>query len=356
MAKIIEDAALKFMTPEEQKIARDLLAAEEAGQDALGDGTTPEPAAAAAEGEATDPPATDANAEGDEPAGDAATVEAGDQPADGGDGQAAAATEGEGDKPNADALEELLHGDAPFVPKLDGKGPENYDQQRKDLREQKSAARATKHKTVSDARKKWSDGLIEDEAFDAAERAAEDAYEAVADEVDEKLQGLLIQRTKAEALKEAGQQIAQQSEQGYLSKLAARAKKDGTLDYSDAKVAGQFDRTLTVIEADPEWAAKSFEERADEAHRVVMALNGKVAAAPAPAAAAPAAAPAAQKPAARTTPPAPPVTLRDLPAAAVANAAGTVKEQWQALSGVAAERFFASLSPAKQAELLGEAA
>lgn len=234
-------------------------------------------------------------AEPAEQAADAVAVKAADKAPDDGAETAEAAA------PDADALKAVVD-DAepaptakPFVPMLDGKGPENYAEQRKTLRDE-----------ISGARNKWSSGELSDDEFTAIESAAQD-----------KLEALMIEHTTAVALQKANQQIQAQAradieraEKVVIDAIRLQGK-DAGIDYADAALAKQFDGALGFVEASPQWANRTFADQAAEAHRMVLTMHGK--------APAPTATPAAQ--AAATEKPAPkqrdvPRTLAGLPTAA----------------------------------------
>jgi hypothetical protein len=194
-------------------------------------------------------------------------------------------------EPVAAAADEPAEPPKPFVPVLEGKVPENYDAQRKELR--------TK---LTEARSKWSAGELSDEEFNAIDN-----------EVTEQIEVLLMAKATADALASANEQIQRQAradqdaiEAAVIATIKAQAKGEG-IDYAQPEMAKQFDNAASFLESTPKWAGKPFAEVAAEAHRMVLSLNGKTAA-PAPAAAAPAA-PAPAKP--RDVP----QTLAGLPAA-----------------------------------------
>ncbi|MBA3622869.1 MAG: hypothetical protein H0W48_00060 [Methylibium sp.] len=165
-----------------------------------------------------------------------------------------------------------------------------------DLLEQRKALRAEKAAIES----KWSSGELSDE--DKATQA---------NLIDDKLDALLIQQTRAETLREANDQHRQQRQQEVLQALLVTAKKDG-LDYADTGLGSLYDIKLGDVLKDEAFTAKSFAEQAAEAHARVLKAIGKSAAPVASAPAPVAAAPAAPKP--RAIPP----TLGDMPAAAAA--------------------------------------
>jgi hypothetical protein len=261
---------------------------------------------------------------------------------------AAAAAEGktgedgkpaEGEKANAeidaDTLAEIAEGDRSQAPQqFKVEGPKDFKAERTKLRGDMAAIE-----------KKWSDGELSDE--EKAQKLG-----ALQDQMDD----LLVQHTRAETLREANEQTLANSYSAECKRVAAAAKNSGELDYGEhATAAKQFDsvfQNLLVTQAD-----RPMSELADKAHAAVLAMNGierKAAAAPAPApaaqaAAAPAGAPA--QPAAKEPPKAPP-SLAGMPAAAAAQVGDDTLAQFQRLEGEEAELFLAKLPPAKVEALL----
>lgn len=260
--------------------------------------------------------------------------------ADGDDGAAAAAAAGDGDdgKPageaagaaegelSAEALEAVAAGEPPLpvlnVDKTD------FAAERAKLTEQEQA--------IED---KWTAGDITD-----GDRNKQMA--ALRDQRDD----LTRRQTRAETLDDMNRQQQMTYQTRVLRNLAEQSKKAGQLDYHDPKVGAAFDRMLSAVAGDPENEGKSYAEVAQLAHDALCAVRGVKTAA---VAAAPAAAPAAAAAAARK-PPAAPVTLRNLPAAATPNTGGDALQAISNLKGQAYQDAFARLSPAQKAELLDE--
>jgi pyruvate dehydrogenase E2 component (dihydrolipoamide acetyltransferase) len=215
------------------------------------------------------------------------------------EGEPAAAPAAPADAPAAASDAEEAEGtDEPkqFVPEFNAKGPENYADAKKAIRDDKTALRA-----------KWSSGDLSDDEF-----AAQEAV------LDDKLEAMQTEFATAQALATANQQIQAQLQRQTLMTIANDAKRAG-IDYADPGLAAMYDAKMKQVSAEADFAGTDFAEVAQEAHARVMALFGKTpgAAGPAPApAAGPAAAPAAPAPAPK---PQIPQTLSNLPAAAQTN-------------------------------------
>jgi hypothetical protein len=159
--------------------------------------------------------------------------EAGKQPA-----AQAAATDEDEDRPTASHI-------TPAV--------ENYDDQVKTLKNEKSAAWA-----------KFNDG----------EMSAEE-YSAIEDRVGEQLRDLHHQqRTHESDVKRANQTAAQEWE-WECKRFMRLAKADEGIDYTgDKKLGAELDRQVKAIAGDPENSDKSGEWFLQEAHRRVKAIHG----------------------------------------------------------------------------------
>lgn len=313
------------MTPTEQAVARDMNAAEEAGGDMFGDGTpgddttstTDQPdAAAQAEGEGAPDDAAGAEAAADDdtdPKPDDAPADAGTKP----EPQPAAATATE--EQAAEAATETPAYRLPDVSKI----PE----ERKALRAQHAEMQA-----------KWAAGTLTDEE-----------YAKQSGEVSDKLDALTRAETRAETIAEINAQTAMNERMRVATHYIAEGAKVG-IDYNQDKHLNSFKRIVGALEADPDWQGKSFADVAAEAHRTVLAMNGKLGATPAPVPPAAAPTPAAQRKA-----PDAPQTLRTLPAAAQANVGDDVEAQWKAATGAAADALWQKLTPAQQNKLLQDA-
>jgi hypothetical protein len=176
------------------------------------------------------------------------------------------------------------------------------------------------------------DGVIEPEEYSRIEA-----------EVADSLDVLTVQRT----LHEANVQTDQQTQESALDKIITAAKKSGEVDYrADAKAAKQFDTAMKMLTDDGE--TRSFAELAADAHSAVLAIRGIRKVAPT---AAEAAATLAAKPRENGKGP---MTLRNLPAAEIANSGGGWKDQLATLSGQAYEEAFAKLSAGQRSELMND--
>ncbi len=170
------------------------------------------------------------------------------------------------------------------------------------------------------------DGVIEPEEYSRIEAEVSDALDA-----------LTVQRT----LHEANVQTEQQTQETALDKIITAAKKSGEVDYlADAKAAKQFDTAMKMLADDGEM--RTYAELAAEAHKVVLAVRGIKQEAPT-------AAPANARENGKG-----PMTLRNLPAAEIANSGGGWKDQLATLSGQAYEESFSKLSAGQRAELMND--
>lgn len=233
--------------------------------------------------------------------------------------------------PDADTLADVLAEAQPTdAPRYELPDTASIADQRKALREQRAALDA-----------KWLGGGLSD-----AERATQ------VGEIDDQLDELLKRATRAETLAEVNRQNAINDQARVIDSIRRDGAKAG-IDYKpDGDAAGQFDTALQVLAARKDMAGKPFEDLAREAHRVVLALNGKLAAAPAtppsaaPAAPAPAAAPA-PKPA-REIPP----TLGHMPAAARAPIANDFMSEFAGIDDPDRAEAMLENMPARQREAL----
>lgn len=202
-----------------------------------------------------------------------------------------------------------------------------------DFSTQRASLNAEKAKGLKDLM----DGVIEPEAYSAIEA-----------DVSEKLDALTVRRT----LHEANVQTEQQIHSSALDVLMTAAKKAGEVDYAaDAKAAKQFDAAMAML-AEP-GDTRTYAEQVADAHKAVLAIRGVKSAAPtaALAAATVAAAALAAKPRENGKGP---MTLRNVPAAAVPSTGGGWQEQLATLSGQDYEAAFARLTPAQQSQLRGD--
>lgn len=304
-------------TEAEAAILASTAAAIAAGQDPFGDDDDDTVPAA----EAKD----DDNDTGDDAADDAA--DEGDKASDKADPEALSADalaavagdEEDGEKDGADATPAAeAVTEAPTAPRFKGIDPAKYKTER-------AAIVAEKAKGLKDLM----EGTIEPEA-----------YSALVDAADEKLEALTVART----LHEANVQSEAQTQTQVLDKIMRAAKADG-IDYAaDGKAARRFDAEMALMDADGD--KRSYAERAADAHKAVAAVLGK----PKPKADAE---PAKEAPKPRENGKGP-VTLRNVPAAEVPNNGGSWIDAIGKLSGQDYEAAYAKLTPAQKAELLND--
>jgi hypothetical protein len=311
------------MTPAEQEMARSMNAAEEAGEDLFEEGET---TAAADDEDDDETPPADADSEG------GTTDEAAEQPAA---EEKPADEQPPAEEPAAAAEEPAAEATVEQPLSFKAEAPANADTTLADLRKQRL-----------DARKKWSAGEID-----------EDELEALEAPIDAQIAEIQQKQAVAAALAEADRQLQERETRAAVEQLRAEGLKAGLSYNADAEGkpgadAIEFDRQHNLLSSIPEWAAKGVRAVLAEAHRRTMLLAGKTSAlAPSPAPAE-APSPAAAR---RAAPPAPPATLRDVPAADRANAGNDLEEQWKAAKNqVEMDRIWSKLSPAQQNRLLGE--
>ena len=279
----------------------------------------PAPAPAAASG-------TDADEEGTTaapaPAPAADPVAAAPAPAD----EPAPAPDGEGSDTDLNA--------EPARPTYEAPAARDFSAELKAVRDDQSALT-----------KKWSDGEITDDEYNAQRADLEDKRDSV-----------LTAKVQAETIDTLNRQAKLQSQQQVLASIISASKAAGQIDYSEAKNATAFDKMLAAVSSDPENEGLGFAELAQKTHTALCAVRGISAAAPArspspapaPApAAGPAAAPAA--PSMRNIPP----TLGALPSA------GTVPIHNEAATTIAgmddpdqAEAALAAMPVSQRTELL----
>lgn len=198
------------------------------------------------------------------------------------------------------------------------------------LTEQRKAISAKR----AQVEEQWEQGAITDE-----QRAEQ------LDAIDSELFDLASRAGSAQALAEFNRQQIAAQQMAKLDELRAAGAKAG-LDYSNADVADDFDAMMQRLAQRPEYAGKDFSALADEAHRRVMVLHGKLEAAaePPPAAAAPAARP---NPRAAALP-----VLSSLPPAGQPAVGNTLVEELAAIDDPdALEARIAAMSPQQRAQL-----
>lgn len=163
-----------------------------------------------------------------------------------------------------------------------------------------------------------------------------DEYSRIEAEVADKLEAMTVQRTLHEANVQSDQQV-----QGLVLDGIMKAAKEQGVDYAgDQKAARQFDAAMAML-AEP-GDTRGYAQQAADAHKAVLAIRGVKAVEPV----APAAKPRENGKG--------PMTLRNVPAAAVANTGGGWMEQLSTLSGQDYEAAFARLTPAQRAQLMND--
>lgn len=314
-------------TPEEQKTLDAIAAGQAAGEDVFGDneelvrdeptvdtGATTDPddeaeaktTTTAEEGEGTTTPAD----------GAATTTEALDE----------AALQEIADATEREASADPLGIDPPT--RFNAEPPKDYKVQRDALTTEKATAM-----------KQLMDGEIDAEQYAAIESGIAD-----------KLETLMAQRIRAETLQEANLQNDAAYTQRELRKLAKAVKAE--VDYSDPKAAKQFDLVLTAMQADPDNAGRDYGDLIQDVHKTVAAMRGvQTKKADTTTTTTTTSTEAPNRSAGAT----PPVTLRNLPAAATPNAGGGVLDQMGRLHGPEYEAAFSKLTPQQRAVLLDEA-
>jgi 2-oxoglutarate dehydrogenase E2 component (dihydrolipoamide succinyltransferase) len=324
------------MTPEEMEA----WAALSAGTDTTA--AAPAPAPAPAADEVVDDAATAAPA--------AAPAEA---PAPAPVDEAAAAAEAKSEEPSAQDLAAVAGSED--LPEIDPKGYVVDDTSKiadsvKGLKEQKNAIRAEQF----DVDAKWLAGELTDEE----RRQKVGDINARVDGIDEQLQELVRQQTRAETLAEATRQQTEREQLTLLNKIAQLGKEAG-LDYAQPEVGEQFDMALQMLLKKGD---KTYAQAAQQAHRTVLALHGLLAPAAAAPTAAPAPAPAAQAPAAAPvsppdrTPPASVQTLADAPRAGQQPVAQDFMSQFSTIDDPDAAEEMLSRMPLAQREAIDRSA
>lgn len=289
------------LTPEEQKTLAAIEAAKAAGNDPFGD----------------DEPLTDEPEQvADEPAGISSPAAA-EQPAD----------EPASEPKEEPAAAEPVAAEPVAEPAMDApqqyraEMPADYKAQRNGLLTERAQAM----------------GKLMSGEMDAAEFAAAEAR------ISDALEELTSARIRAETLAEANVQSQQVYQQKAIQRLVFKAKAE--VDYAaDQSAREDFDTALQVVASKPGNRGKDFADLVEDAHAVVKAMRGVVAA-KAPASAVPS--DPNRKPAGDP----PPVTLRNLPSASTPNT-GSAVDQIARLSGPAYEAAFSKLTPSQKAALL----
>ncbi len=200
--------------------------------------------------------------------------------------------------------------------------PNDYKNQRAELVKEKAGLM-----------KKLMDGEIDADEFAANEARISDS-----------LEDLTAQRIRAETLQEANAQTQASYQQREIQRLIAKSKSE--VDYTnDTKAQKQFDMALNAVAGDPDNAGRDYADMLAEAHKVVLALRGIVSKGQV----------VEQAVKSRIPDGKPPVTLRNIPTAATANANGNMLDQIGRLTGQAYQDAFSKLSPNQRKALLDEA-
>ena len=169
-----------------------------------------------------------------------------------------------------------------------------------------------------------------------------DAYAEIRARVTNEVNRINREVTRAETLAEANRQQALDYERRAIRDLIKRTTAE--VPYlQDPKAQRQFDNALALLRADPDNAGADFAELANDAHKMVAAQRGIVAAK----ALASKAPPASRRPGDPV-----PTTLRGLPSASTQTANGSVADGLARLHGQDYEVAFAKLTPAQRAAML----
>lgn len=287
-------------TPEETRVLAEIEAAKDRGEDPFGDNDPIEPVAeeAATAESITDP--------------DQATKEV------------AETVETDKTDKTEDAVEEVAVDDSPIAQPTAYKAdlPNDYKTQRTELVKEKAGLM-----------KKLMDGEIDADQFAVEESRISDS-----------LEDLTAQRIRAETLQEANAQSQAAFQNKEIQRLITKTKAE--VDYTtDTKAQKQFDMALSAITSDQDNASRDYADILSDAHKVVLALRGIASKGQV----------VEQAIKSRIPEGKPPVTLRNIPTAATANANGNMLDQIGRLSGQAYQDAFAKLSVNQRKALLDEA-
>lgn len=203
---------------------------------------------------------------------------------------------------------------APDLPRFKAQSPAEYAQARKELLDKRAKAF-----------KDYSDGNIEPEEYSRIDSEVFDALEA-----------LTVQRT----LHEANTQREANTQEQVLDTIMEQAKAQGVDYTTDAQAAKRFDLEMSLLAGDG--VKRTYAQAAAQAHANVLAVKGIKVADPKP------------EPAQPRTNGKPPLTLRNVPSAAVPNGGGDWTDSINKLTGQAYDEAFARLTPAQQAQLRGD--
>lgn len=352
-----------FLSPEEQKLKKEIDEAIARGEDPLGDD---EPIVRTQE-EADEANAAEAAArEAAKAAKAAAATEEDDGEADEGEEEGAEGEgEGEEEVASAEALAAVAGEEAPAAAAAAAAAaeadpdalPAEMDlaaptltkvEDPKKLTDAVEAAQAK----LDDIEAKWTKQEITDEDRAAQLKVAR-----------RELSTATRAESRNDTLIETNRNAYDGWQQQVINGVVKLAKTEATVDYAkDAKAQKQFNSALQVIASDEDNKDKSYPELVLAAHRMVCAQRSVAPKKPATPAAAPAAQgkpAAAAKPAAGTpparVPPKAPVTLRDMPTAQTQNVGGdTLGEQLGRLKGKDFEAAWARLTPTQRAQFLDD--
>lgn len=316
-------ADLAMMSPTEAEVAREMMAAIEAGRDPTMDPDE-------------QPTATTPPAEAPAPA----PAPAADDTATGAQGEDTIVGQGDdATPPAAPAPEPAPAPAADATPKpTTPPAPVQYQVQADmaKLQEERTAIR----KQMAEITQQWSDGDITPEEYQAK-------ITPLQDKVDEIIGTMAV----AQSLQAANVQTLERSQKETLDTIAAIGRQAG-IDYGKPVISAQFNAIMDALDKDPAYAQSTFAELASQAHATVLAMHGKAAPPPAPT---PAPAPAPTAADERRNVPPPPKTLRTMPSAEPANQGfeqGTIGDRIAAANAVDAEAQWERLTKAQQQALM----
>lgn len=180
----------------------------------------------------------------------------------------------------------------------------------------------------AEAFKKYSDGTMAPEDYEAVEREVLSKLSTIGGE---------------EAMLAMNRQIIDRQADQAITAIKLTSKAAG-LDYdADQNAVEEFNASLQMLSSLAAAKTWSLPELYQRAHNQVLALRGLQQTAP-----------TAKPMAARAAPPNPPTTLRNVPPAASTEASGGLNEELARLTGQAFENRWSTLTPAQQAAYLGE--
>jgi hypothetical protein len=196
--------------------------------------------------------------------------------------------------------------------------------------------RAQLRKQERELNKKWVDGELE-----------QDAYDAQLSELQTQIDGIGDNIGAARALQQQNQLMVEQHQQATINAIRMRGAEIG-LDYGQTETAQAFDTAMDLVATLPANAELSFAQLAEKAHAMVAAMHGATQPAPAP---------AVTKAATPRVPPPAPRTLGKIPAAEIPNQGSQAQDLGESLfagkSAAEAEAEWEKLTPAQRNKLLG---